>query len=787
MAQDPEKSGREILPVPDIPSRGKIALDARQAEFPPINPLRPPKGAPNVVIVLIDDMGFGCPSANGGPVDMPAMEKIAARGLQYSRFHTTALCSPTRQALLTGRNHHSAEMGSVAEVATGAPGQTSSRPNSVATIAEMLRLNGYSTGAAGKMHQTPTWEVSMSGPFDRWPTGDGFEKFYGFVAGETNQWAPTLYQGTSPVEPWGTAEDGYHISEDITDKSIAWLQGIHTMTPDKPFFLYLSFGATHAPHHVAPEWIEKYKGKFDQGWDAVREQTLSNMKAKGLVPEDTQLTDRPPGVRAWDELNATEKKVYARLMETYAGFAEHTDAQVLRLIDALEDIGVFDDTLFIYIAGDNGASAEGGLDGTFNELMALNGIPQNVEDVLSRLDDIGGPNAFNHYPVGWAHAMNSPYQWTKQVASHWGGTRNGMALSWPKGIAAQSEIRQQFHHVIDIVPTILEAAGLPEPYMVNGIAQKPIEGVSMNYTFDGVDAEDRHVTQYFEMFGNRGIYHEGWTAVTKHRTPWEMGAVQLPKFSADKWELYDTTKDWSQANDLSKEMPEKLRELQDLFILEAAKYNVFPLDDRTGERFNPAIAGRPDLPAGRETMTFYPGMTHLMEMTVLNVKNRSHTITAEIEIPEGGADGVLIAQGGRFAGWSLYVKDNAAKYVHNWFDADYYYVGGDEKLPTGTVNIRYHFNFEGDAPGGGGTGSLYVNEQKVAEGKIAKTVPFIFSADETLDVGGDLALPVTDDYPEGESNKFSGKINWVRVDLEEDNVSHLEPEELKYHRALARQ
>jgi arylsulfatase len=787
MAQTPEITGREILPIPDIPSKGKMALDARKAEFPAIKPLRPPAGAPNVVIVLIDDMGFGCPSANGGPVNMPAMEKIAGGGLQYSRFHTTALCAPTRQALLTGRNHHSVEMGSITETATSAPGQTSVRPNTVATIAEMMRLNGYSTGAAGKMHQTPVWEVSMSGPFDRWPTGDGFEKFFGFLGGETNQWAPSLYLGTSPVEPWGTAEEGYHFSEDMVEKAIAWLRGIHTMTPDKPFFLYTSFGATHAPHHVPPEWIEKYKGKFDKGWDAVRAETLANMKKKGIVPENTELTAKPPGVSDWDALNGTEKMVYARLMEVYAGFAEHTDAQVMRLIEALEDIGEFDNTLFIYIAGDNGASAEGGLDGTFNELMALNGIPQDLEEMLPRLDDLGGPKAFNHYPVGWAHAMNSPYQWTKQVASHFGGTRNGCAISWPNGIEARGELRHQFHHVIDVVPTILEAAGLPEPYMVNGIAQKPIEGVSMMYTFDDADAEDRHVTQYFEMFGNRGIYHEGWTAVTKHRTPWQLGQVQLPKFSEDEWELYNTNEDWSQANDLSKEMPEKLRDLQDLFLVEAAKYNVFPLDDRTGERFDASIAGRPDLPAGRKTMTFYPGMSHLTENTVLNVKNRSHTITAEVEITDGDTDGVIIAQGGRFAGWSLYVKDGAAKYVHNWFDADYFYVGGEEKLPAGTVNIRYHFNFEGDAPGGGGTGAIYVNGTKVAEGKINRTVPFIFSADETLDVGGDLALPVTDDYPEGEKNQFTGKINWVRVDIEEDNVSHLEPEELKYHRALARQ
>jgi len=785
MAQTPEITGREILPIPDIPAKGKMALDARKAEFPAIKPLRPPKGAPNVVIVLIDDMGFGAPSANGGPCYMPAMEKIAERGLFYNRFHTTALCSPTRQALLTGRNHHSAGMGSVAEVATGAPGNDSVRPNTVATVAEILRLNGYSTGAVGKMHQTPTWEVSMSGPFDRWPTGDGFEKFYGFVAGETNQWAPTLYLGNYPVEPWGTAEEGYHVSEDVVDKAIAWMRGLHVMTPDKPFFLYTSFGATHAPHHVPKEYIEKYKGKFDKGWDAVREETLANMIDKGTVPPETALTGRPEGVRAWDELNETEKQVYARLMEVYAGFAEHTDAQALRLIETLEDIGEFDNTLFFYIAGDNGASAEGGLDGTFNELMALNGIPQVLEDVLPRLDDLGGPRAFNHYPVGWAHAMNSPFQWTKQVASHFGGTRNGMALSWPNGIKTVGEIRQQFHHVIDIVPTILEAAGLPEPYMVNGVAQKPIEGGSIAYTFDNPKAEDRHVTQYFEMFGNRGIYHEGWTAVTHHSTPWL--SRQWPSFDEDVWELYNTNKDWSQARDLSREMPDKLRELQQLFLIEASKYNVFPLDDRVYERFNPAIAGRPDLPAGRTTMTFYPGMTNLMEMTVLNVKNRSHTITAEVDVSEGKTDGVILAQGGRFAGWSLYIKDGVIKYCHNWFDMEYSYVEADEKLTEGTVNIRYHFDFDGGKPGAGGLGSLHINDKKVGEGRISKTVPFIFSGDETMDVGGDLALPVTDDYAEGEKNKFQGEIHWVRIDLEDDDVSHLEPEEQKYHRIIARQ
>jgi arylsulfatase len=678
-------------------------------------------------------------------------------------------------------------MGSVCEVATAVPGNTSVRPNSVATIAEMLRLNGYNTGAFGKMHQTPVWEVSISGPFDRWPTGDGFEKFYGFVGGETNQWEPTLFEGTTPVEPPRTAEEGYHISEDLVDKSIAWMKSQQAMTPDKPFFLYLTFGATHAPHHVAPEWIEKYRGKFDKGWDAVREETLANQKELGVVPPDTQLTDRPDGVVAWDELSDDQKRVGARLMETYAGFAEHTDVQVGRLVSALEETAAIEDTLFIYIAGDNGASAEGGLDGTFNELKALNGVSETTDDVLPHLDDIGSPKAFNHYPVGWAHAMNSPYQWTKQVASHWGGTRTGAVIHWPNGIKANGEVRQQFHHVIDVVPTILEAAGLPEPYSVNGIAQKPIEGVSMNYSFDDASAADRHTTQYFEMFGNRGIYHDGWTAVTKHRTPWLTGQVKLAALADDRWELYNTMEDWSQANDLAASMPEKLRELQDLFFVEAAKYNVFPIDDRTAERFNAAIAGRPTLQSGRTSITLGPGMTHLMENTVLNVKNRSHVISAKLVVPEGGAAGVLVAQGGRFAGWSLYVKDGKLKYCHNWLGSESYYVEAEAELPRGEIEVQYQFAFDGGQPGAGGTGTLLVDGDQVGRGRVDKTVPFLFSADETMDVGKDTASPVTDDYPSGDANAFTGEIEWVRIDLEDDDVSHMEDPEQIYHRIMARQ
>lgn len=782
------KIEREILPIPDLPLHIPTGIDARDVTFAPIKILRPPEGAPNIIIVLIDDMGFGATSTAGGPCNMPTLDRLAENGLFYNRFHTTALCSPTRQALLTGRNHHAVGMGSVAEIATGAPGYNSVRPNTAATIAEILRLNGYNTACAGKAHQTPTWEVSVSGPFDRWPTGDGFEKFYGFIGGETNQWMPLLIAGNVPFEPWGTPEEGYHFSEDIVDKSIKYVRNQQTMTPDKPFFLYLSFGATHAPHHVPKEWIEKYKGKFDKGWDAVREETLKNMKEKGMVPKSTALTDRPEGVKPWKDLNETEKKLYARFMEVYAGFAEHTDAQVGRLVDELEEIGILDNTLIFYIAGDNGASAEGGLNGSHNELAPLNGVEDDPELALKHIDELGGPKAYNHYPVGWAHAMDCPYQWTKQVASHFGGTRNGLVVHWPNGIKAKGEIRQQFHHVIDVVPTILETAGLPIPYSVNGIAQMPIHGVSMIYSFDDAKAEDRHITQYFEMFGNRGIYHEGWTAVTKHRTPWITGMIELPPFNEDNWELYNTYEDWSQANDLSKKMPEKLRELQSLFLIEAAKYNVLPLDDRVAERFNAEIAGRPDLPGSRTSMTFFSGMDHLMENTVLNVKNKSHTITAKLEIPAGKTNGVIIAQGGRFAGWSLYVKDGVLKYCHNFLDMEYYYVTSSKKLPTGVVEIRYHFKFDGGNPGAGGLGILYVDDEKVGEARIEKTVAFIFAADETMDIGSDLAAPVTDDYPTGkDNNKFNGKIHWVRIDLGEDDVSHKEDPENKYHRILAKQ
>lgn len=753
-------SGREVLPIPQEKGNSPLALDARDIQAPAIHPLRAPDGAPNIVIVLIDDMGFGASSAYGGPCAMPAAERLARNGLTYTRFHTTALCSPTRAAMLTGRNHHSVNMGSITELATGFPGYTSIRPDSAATIAQVLKLNGYNTAAFGKMHQTPVWETSASGPFDRWPVGDGFERFYGFLGGETNQWEPTLFEGTTPVPT--PEEPDYHFSEDMTTRSIAYMRMQKTMTPDRPFFVYLSYGATHAPHHVPKSWIEKYRGKFEQGWDKTREATFARQKQLGVIPQDCQLTERPKEIPAWDSLSADRKRLAARLMETYAGFAEHTDTQVARVADALQEIGVLDNTLFLYVLGDNGASGEGGLEGAFNELAALNGVAETTTSILPHVDEIGGPMAYNHYPVGWAHAMDTPYQWTKQIASHWGGTRNGMIVHWPAGIKAKGELRQQWSHVIDIVPTLLDAAKLPAPKFVDGIQQQPIEGVSFNYSFDDAKAPERHTTQYFEMFANRGIYHEGWTACTKHAVPWVMSGA-FPKFNDDVWELY-APDDWSQANNIAASNPAKLKELQQLFLLEGAKYNVFPLDDRKSERANSDLAGRPDLMAGRTTMTLYPGMSHMNENTVLNVKNKSHVVTADIIVPDGKASGAIIVQGGRFGGWGLYLKGGVPAHCYNFFGFEHVYARGSQALTPGKHTIRYEFKYDGGGVGKGGVGTLFVDSQKVGEARLARTVPFVFSADDFADIGKDYGAPVTEDY-ETPHGRFTGTINWVRIDI----------------------
>jgi arylsulfatase A-like enzyme len=548
---------------------------------------------------------------------------------------------------------------------------------------------------------------------------------------------------------------------DMTDQAIAWMRFQHTMTPDKPFFVYFAPGALHAPHHTPKEWIAKYKGKFDEGWDKYREQTLARQKQLRVVPDSTQLAPWAPGVKHWNELSDDEKKVAERLMENYAGFGEYADHEIGRLLDTLKELGVHDNTLVIYIAGDNGMSAEGGLEGTLNEMAAFNGVADTTANILAHLDDIGGPYSFPHIPVGWALAGDTPFQWTKQVASHYGGTRNGMVISWPDGIKEADGIRTQWHHVVDITPTILAAAKLPQPKTVDGIKQKPIEGVSMLYSFANAKAPTTHTTQYFEMLGNRGIYHDGWTAVTRHSIPWDLSGTP-PKFSEDKWELYNTNDDFSQSRDLAAKNPDKLKDLQQLFLAEAEKYNVLPLDDRRAERLVPTIAGRPSLMWGRTSVTLYPGMIAMMENATIDIKNRSHTVTAEIEVPQEAAQGVIIAQGGRFGGWSLYVKDGKLKYCYNWLNRTRYTLESKESLPAGKVIVKFQFDYDGGGLGKGGTGQLFVNGQKVADGRIERTQPFVFSADDTEDVGEDLGTPVSEDYKEGD-NKFTGTIDKVTI------------------------
>jgi arylsulfatase len=752
---------RTVLPIPEPQYPHSTVLDVRNATPPPRFEVKAPANAPNVLIVLIDDMGFGQSSAFGGPIHMTTVERLAQRGLRYNEFHTTALCSPTRAALLSGRNHHVNNLGSVTETATAFPGQTGQRPNSVAPVAEMLRLNGYSTAAFGKSHETAAWEVSPSGPTDRWPTRSGFDKFYGFIGGETNQWAPLLYDGMNQVEP--STDPNYHFMTDMTNQAIAWMQYQKSLTPDKPFFIYFAPGATHAPHHVPKSWIAKYKGKFDQGWDKLREETLARQKRLGVVPQDTKLAPKPAAIKDWATLTPDEKKLFARQMEVFAGFGEYTDTEIGRLIRAVEETGQLDNTLVFYIVGDNGASAEGGMVGLFNEMTYFNGVNETVQDILKHYDELGGPTTYNHYAAGWAVAGDTPFTWTKQIASSYGGTRNGMVIHWPKGITAKGELRSQWHHVIDIAPTILEAAGLPEPKSVNGTAQTPIEGVSLAYTFADSKAPSRHTTQYFEIFGNRAIYNDGWLAGTVHRAAWEF-KVRRP-LEDDIWELYDTRADFSLANDLAAKNPGKLKELQDLFLKEAVKYSVLPLDDRLQERFVAALVGRPDLMAGRTSVTVYEGMMGMSENVFINLKNKSYTITAEVEIPKKGANGVILAQAGRFGGWSFYLKDGKPTYTYNWLGLQRYTVAAKQALPAGKATIRFDFAYDGGGMGKGGTGTLFVNGKKVATGRIEKTQFAVFSADEGADVGADEGTPVTEAYKV--PFKFTGKIAKVTIELKE--------------------
>ncbi len=732
-------------------------------------------------------MGFGASSAFGGPCETPNAERLAAGGLNFNRFHTTALCAPTRQALLTGRNHHSVGMGSITETATSAPGNSSLRPNTKAPLAMTLKLNGYSTAQFGKCHEVPVWQSSPMGPFDAWPSGGGgFETFYGFIGGENNQYEPALYEGTTPVEPPATPEEGYHLTEDLADHAISWIRTQKALMPDKPFFVYFAPGATHAPHHVPPEWPEKYRGKFADGWDAQREKTFARQKELGVIPADAELTVRNAEIPAWDDMPDELKPVLEREMEVYAGFLEHTDFHVGRVIDAVADLGILDDTIIYYIVGDNGASAEGTQNGAFNEMANFNGMAalETPEFMLSKMDEFGSPTSYNHYAVGWAWAMDTPFQWTKQVASHWGGTRNGTIVHWPAGIAEKGGLRSQFTHVIDIAPTILEAAGLPEPTMVNGVMQSPMEGTSMLYAFEDADAAERHDLQYFEMFGNRGVYHRGWSAVTKHRTPWLM-MEKTGALDDDVWELYDGSADYSQARDLAKDDPERLHALQRLWLIEAVKYNVLPIDDRTGERLNPDLAGRPTLVHGNSQLLF-GGMGRLTENSVVNIKNKSFSVTAEITVPASGANGVIVAQGGRFGGWSLFFSEGRAVFTYNTLGIHEFTTRADTELAEGTHQVRMEFAYDGGGLAKGGDVTLYYDGEPVGTGRVELTQPMIFSADETTDVGYESGTTVSSEYT-AQTSRFTGKIAWVQIDAGVDDNDHfIDPEE-RLRVAMARQ
>ncbi|WP_064058897.1 arylsulfatase [Prescottella equi] len=767
--------GRQILPIPDRTRAGTVLYDAKDPDsrFTPLRPLRPPDGSPNVLIVLLDDVGFGASSAFGGPAQTPTAQRLADDGLKYTRFHTTALCSPTRAALLTGRNHHTVGMGSITEMATAAPGYTSVRPDTCAPLAEILKLNGYATAHVGKCHEVPIWETSPVGPFDRWPSpGNGFEYFYGFLGGETDQWYPTLHEGTGRVEPWGTPEEGYHLTEDLADKAIAWVRQQKVLTPDKPFFLYFAPGATHAPHHVPQQWAQRYRGRFDDGWDVLRERIFARQKELGVVPADAELTRRHDAIPAWDEMDERLLPVLRRQMENYAGFLEHTDHQVGRVVEEIDRIGALDETLVFYVIGDNGASAEGTLQGTSNELISLNGMAgiETPEFLLGALDKLGGPDSSPHYAVGWAHAMDTPYQWTKQVASHWGGTRNGTVVHWPRGFAARGEVRNQFHHVVDVAPTVLAAAGIPAPTTVNGVRQHPLEGVDMAYSFHDAAAPERHVTQYFEMLGNRGIYHRGWSAVTKHRTPWQIPGGAGIAFDDDVWELYDGAADWTQARDLAKEYPERLRELQRLFLIEATRYNVLPLDDRTFERVLPGLSGKPRLVPGNRQVLL-PGMQALLEMHIVNCRNRSWSLTAQVDVPDGGARGVILNLGGHAGGWSFYFRDGRPTFCYNLFGIERSYIRAPDTVGVGLHQVRSEFAYDGGGLGKGGTVTLFVDGTAVAEGRVERTEPIGFGY-EFSDVGRDSLSTVTPEYPTGD-NAFTGRIDWVQIEAGEDGHDHL--------------
>lgn len=747
---------RTTLPIKEPARQTYKELDVRNATAPARFEVKAPAGAPNVLVVLIDDMGFGVSEAFGGPISTPTMDKLADNGVRYNRFHTTALCSPTRVALLTGYNHHSNNMGCIGEAATTMPGNTSVRPQSITPMAEVLRQNGYNTAAFGKYHETPPWEISIAGPQDRWPTRSGFEKFYGFIGGETNQWAPLIYDGVTLVETPDNPD--YHFTTDMTNQAISWVRFQKALAPEKPFFMYFAPGATHAPHHVPKEWIEKYKGKFDEGWDKIRELTLERQIKMGIVPQGTKLAPKPEDIKDWETLSADEKKLFTRQMEVYAGFAEQTDYEVGRLIDAIEKLGVLDNTVVIFIAGDNGASAEGQMNGMFSEMTYFSGVPETVPDMLKHYDEWGSESTYPHFAAGWAVAMDAPFSYTKQVASDFGGTRNGMIIQWPAGIQAKGEVRSQFGHVIDIAPTVFELAKVPAPKMVNGIEQDPIEGTSLAYTFNDATAAEQHKVQYFEMFGNRALYQDGWYARTIHRPAWKQKPDNT--LQEDKWELYNTLEDFSLASNVAEQNPDKLKEMQDLFMAEAEKYHVLPLDDRLLERTNAEMMGRPTVMGNRNTITYGEGMKGMGVDIFIDLRNVGYTITAEVAV-EAGGNGVIVCQGGRFGGLSFYLKNGKPAFSYNYLGMESTHIIADQALKPGNYKLTYDFKYDGGGMGKGGIGTISVNGNIAAEKRIEKTQPGIFSVDDLADVGLDEGTHVAD-Y--GKSSKFNGKIEYVTIE-----------------------
>lgn len=755
---------RTQLPIHLTPETVDAAHDVRDQQVPFPGPPRvtAPEGAPNVLVILLDDMGFGASSAFGGPCSMPVAEQLAADGLRFNRFHTTAICSPTRAALLTGRNHHSVGMGVVTDFSSSAPGYTGVRPLDAAPLARTLRENGYATGVFGKWHQIPQDEITPVGPFTHWPTREGFDTFYGIIGGADDQFHPNLYSGTAQVEPPSTPEQGYHLSEDLVDKTRDWIRSVRDVDKDRPWFAYLPFGATHSPFQVPDSWRDRYRGKFGHGWDAQREQTLERQKELGVVPPGTLLSPWPDGAPHWDELDDDGRVVAERLMEMYAAFAEHTDEQVGRLVESLRAAGELENTVVFYILGDNGASCEGRLTGTFNESRTYNGLPETAAEIRDRLDEIGGPTSYVNYPVGWALAMDTPFQWTKQVASHFGGTRNGLVVHWPKGISDRGGVRTQWHHVIDVAPTILEAAGIPHPDRVDGIAQRPIEGTSMLYALCDGAAPDLHLTQYFEIFGNRGIFHDGWTAVTKHRSPWDLSRTDPIPFDQDTWELYDITRDFSQATDLASEYPERLAALQELFLEQARLHQVLPLDDRGIERMDAAVAGRrvPDL-GGRVTVP--AGTRRLPTAAFPSTSNTSFRLSVPVVADSAESDGVLVSLGNSFNGLSFYVREGVVTFAHNLCSVVTTHVRATESLAAGEHLLEYLFAYDGGGIGRGGTGRILVDGRIVGEGRVERTALF---GSGRLTAGANPGTPVTSDYARGDEYRYTGRIGEVTLETE---------------------